>query len=283
MKIINKIILNFFLFSSCGLFAQSQDYEKSMMDKSGSMDVHYFENEPFCYTEEGKLKGIEIEILERFAKWLQEHKGVSLSLNFIAHDEFEGLYQSVKTAEGNHVGLGTISQTDKRMNEVDFSAPYLRNISVLISAAPVQTARDRTELKELLNNMQAYTLKGSIHEDHLRALYDGFGIAPKINYVKEPEEIFEKIKESPRNLGYVDVITFWKYIKSADAPVKMHKIANSTDEYFGFIFPKNSGWAFQFNEFFENGFGFTATKEYHKLLEKYLSYEIMNSVELMPY
>ncbi|MAY84987.1 MAG: hypothetical protein CMP59_12730 [Flavobacteriales bacterium] len=283
MKILNQLFLNLLLLASISVSAQSQAYEESMMNKSGTLEVHYFESEPICFVEEGKLKGIEIEILERFAQWLQDHKGVSISLNYTKHEAFDDLYNSIKAAKGSHIGVGTITRTRKRELEVDFSAPYLRNVSVLVSAAPVKTARSQQELKELLINMEAYTIKGSIHEEHLQALYDGFGIAPKINYVKDPVEIFEKIKESPRNLGYVDVITFWKYIKSADEPIKMHKIANSNDEYFGFIFPKNSGWAFEFNEFFESGFGFTSTKEYHKILEKYLSYEIMNSVELLPY
>ena len=60
----------------------------------------------------------------------------------------------------------------------------------------------------------------------------------------------------------------------------MHKIANISEERFGFIFPKDSDWNNIFNEFFESGFGFTATKVYHKILEKHLGYEIIEKVEL---
>jgi putative glutamine transport system substrate-binding protein len=247
------------------------------------MSIHYFENEPMFYKEGEVYKGIEVEILNRFAAWMKTYKGVNLTYKFQEHAEFNELFSSIKTAEGNHVGAGTVTRTAQRAENVDFSAPYLRNVSVMVTASAVKTARNQDELKELLGSMKAFTVKGSVHEQHLISMYKEFSMEPRIAYVTDPSEVFKMINESPRNFGYVDVITFWKYLKTAKNPVKMHKVANSTDEYFGFIFPKDSGWAAQFNEFFESGFGFTSTKEYHKMLEKYLSFEILKSVELLPY
>ena len=60
----------------------------------------------------------------------------------------------------------------------------------------------------------------------------------------------------------------------------MHSIANKTNEQFGFVMPLSSDWDIILNEFFESGFGFTSTKEYHKILEKHLSFEIIERVEL---
>ena len=57
-------------------------------------------------------------------------------------------------------------------------------------------------------------------------------------------------------------------------------IANKTNEYFGFVLPQTSDWDVVINEFFESGFGFTSTKEYHNILEKHLTFEIINKVEL---
>jgi hypothetical protein len=44
--------------------------------------------------------------------------------------------------------------------------------------------------------------------------------------------------------------------------------------------PKNSRYALYMNEFFESGFGFTATKKYHQILETYLGSEILDGVEI---
>lgn len=100
-------------------------------------------------------------------------------------------------------------------------------------------------------------------------------------YVNEAMEIPQKIKESAKYYGYVDAISFWKHLKAnPNHYIKMHSFANQTDEVFGFTMPKASDWETVINEFFESGFGFTATKEYHSILEKHLSFEIINKVEL---
>lgn len=262
--------------------AQNKQYEESISTKTGLMKVHYFNNPPAAYEENGQMKGIEIDVLEQFQIWLKKTKGITLNYEYKAFDDFGALYESVKALDGNLMGIGTIVITKEREGEVDFSAPYMKNVSVMVSSGNIKTARTEEELKTLLQDLQAYTVKESIHQDHLMDLYSKYGVAPRIKYLKNPVEVLEKIKESPRNFGYVDVITFWKYLKTSDQYVKMHSIANVRDENFGFIFPKNSGWANEFNEFFESGFGFTATKEYHKILEKHLSYEVLNSVELNP-
>jgi hypothetical protein len=44
--------------------------------------------------------------------------------------------------------------------------------------------------------------------------------------------------------------------------------------------PKSGLHAQYLSEFFESGFGFTSTKTYHQLLEKYLGYEIIDLVEI---
>lgn len=282
MRTIKLLIFSSLLFTMGFTHAQNNQYEATIENKSGSIYVHYFENAPAAYLSDGQLKGIEIDILEDFRTWINKNKGIDITFDYQAYTEFDELYNSIKEGEGNQMGIGTIAITDKRTQEVDFSAPYMKNLSILVTAGAVKTARTKEELKELLGIMQAVTVKGSIHEEHLIQLYREYKVEPKIKYIKDPMEVFAQIKDSPRNFGYVDVITFWKYLKTSDQYVKMHSIANYKNENFGFIFPKNSGWASQFNEFFESGFGYTATKAYHKILEKHLSYEVLNSVELNP-
>ncbi len=60
----------------------------------------------------------------------------------------------------------------------------------------------------------------------------------------------------------------------------MHRVANKSEEEFAFIFPLESDWNIIFNEFFESGFGFTSTKDYRRILERHLGYEILNKVEI---
>jgi len=62
--------------------------------------------------------------------------------------------------------------------------------------------------------------------------------------------------------------------------LKIHKVFTEAKEYLGFILPKKNEHEVYLNEFFESGFGFTSTKVYHQILEKYLGFEIIESVEI---
>ena len=91
----------------------------------------------------------------------------------------------------------------------------------------------------------------------------------------------EKIVSDNNYFGYVDIVAYWAFLKNNPSKfLKIQKVFNEPKEYLGFIMPKKSTHLNSINEFFESGFGFTSTKAYHQILEKYLGYEIIESVEI---
>lgn len=278
---VKQLLMIALVFLTSSLSAQK--LEQVMADKKGAIDVVYFQNEPYAYKNaKGQLVGIEIDIMNSFVNWMEKEKNVKLTLNFIAYEDFNKMLKIMGSENVAVVGLGSVTITEDRMKMVDFSAPYLKNVSVLVTDGAVPTARTIEALKEEVLSLTPVTVKGSVHEMHLKALYKEAGVEGKeFVYVTDGIDIPKKIKESGKYYGYVDIITFWKYLKSTENHyIKMHSIANRENEYFGFVFPKGQQWQFLFNEFFESGFGFTATKEYHAILEKHLGFEIMDRVEL---
>ena len=260
----------------------AQSFEEATANKKSEMNVYYFDNEPYAYkNDKGVLVGIEVDIMKSFVNWLKEEKGIELKLNFMLFNEFNTFYNEMRAAPINTIGLGSVTITDARSKEVKFSAPYLKNVSVLITDGSVPTARNEEDLKNDVLSLAPVTIKGSIHQTHLDELYKKEDMDREYVYVSDAIEIPMKIKESAKYYGYVDVISFWKYLKSnTDHYVKMHAIANKTNEVFGFVMPSLTDWDGAINEFFESGFGFTSTKEYHSILEKHLSFEIIDKVEL---
>ena len=262
--------------------SQAQEWEKVMDSKKGELNVYYYENAPYAYTaKNGKLAGIEIDIMNAFKEWLMEEKEIELKLNFTAYQEFDIFFNKIADGPSNSVGIGSVTIAEKREERVSFSAPYLKNVSVLITDGEIPTARNMDALTSLLSDLKPVTIKESIHKSHLDQLYKSTEVAPsEYIYVGDAEKILKKMKESSRYFGYVDIISFWKYLKNNKHYVKMHTIANKENEEFGFVFPKDSYWNSVVNEFFESGFGFTSTKAYHKILEKHLGFEIIEKVEI---
>jgi putative glutamine transport system substrate-binding protein len=186
----------------------------------------------------------------------------------------------MKESATNTVGAGTVSISEKRSMEVLFSPPYLNNISVLISDGKIKNSKDREELCKTFYELRPVTINGSIHEQHIIKLMKEAETYFELTYVDSPQEVTSKILSNSKYYGYIDIISYWQFLKTNSSYVKMHRAANIEGEQFAFIFSIESDWDKVFNEFFETGFGFTSTKDYRDILEKHLGYEILNKVEL---
>lgn len=244
-----------------------------------NINVHYFDQKPFAYMENGKMGGIEYEIIMAFSQWAKEKKNTDIKLNFKGYESFDEFFRSVAAGSPDDIGMGTVTINDERKEKVLFSAPYLNNISLLITDGRIKTLETMEDVAVNFKGLNGITIKGSTHEIYMEELKK-FLPGSTMQYVSHPSEIPVKIAADPKLFGYVDIITYWTFLKNNDHFIKIHRIANRDHESLGFIFPKNSEIIGLFNEFFESGFGFTATKKYHEILEKYMSHEILTTVEM---
>ncbi|MFT4755980.1 MAG: ABC-type amino acid transport substrate-binding protein, partial [Vicingaceae bacterium] len=145
----------------------AQSFENASESKKATLNVMYFENEPYAYkNEKGDLVGIEIDIMNSFVTWIKSEKGIELKLKFMPFSEFSSFYAQIQTAPMNSIGLGSVTITENRLNEVKFSAPYLKNVSVLITDGTVSTARNEEGLVNEILSLVPVTIKGSIHQTH---------------------------------------------------------------------------------------------------------------------
>lgn len=245
-----------------------------------NLTVHYFEQHPFAYSEDGTLTGIEVDIIHSFIAWAREKKGITIKATYKGYKDFKSFYTAVQIGSPNDMGAGTVTVTYDRRKEVQFSAPYLSNISVLVSAGSVPTLDKMEDMKDRFRGLTGITTKGSVHARYMEEIKTAFLPDMNIEYVESPEEIPGRISKDPKLFGYVDLITYWEYVKNHSDFIKIHRAASQEHERLSFIFPIRSDYALLFGEFFESGFGFTTTKKYKEILEKYLGHEVLTTVEL---
>lgn len=281
MKIRSKILAVSLVLLTSMTYSQENSWESVKTNRAGELTVLYNENEPFAYTgANNKVEGIEADILNYFVEWLWEKKKVKLKLNYEKASNFKTMFDEVTSGGSDIMGTGTVSITAKRRDFVQFSAPYLKNISVLVTNGSVPTLRKFNNVTNIFSGLTPVTIKGSIHEEHVKIIIKSSHTDTAPIYVEKPLEIINKIVENERYYGYIDIINYWSYVKSSSEYIKMHRVANKSEEEFAFIFPLESDWNIIFNEFFESGFGFTSTKDYRRILERHLGYEILNKVEI---
>lgn len=271
MRKLSLIIALFFCFS--GLRSQGSD----------SLIVNYYENFPYAYSEGGKLKGIEIDIIEEYVTWLKQKKNTSLIVSYVPYKEFGPFYSAVKAGRPNVIGLGSVTINKEREKDVLFSPPYLQNVAVLITAGRVNTAKvkNKEEVLKTLGGLNAIVVNKSTHVNYINDIKTAYLPTLKINTTESQSNVLEGIVSDNKMFGYVDIIAYWSFLKSNPSKfLKIQKVFNEPKEYLGVVMPKNSAQAANLSEFFESGFGFTSTKVYHQILEKYLGYEIIESVEI---
>ena len=245
--------------------------------------VHYYENFPFSYTSKsGKLEGIEIDIFRAFEKWAEERKGIRINSNYVSYSEFGNAYRRVKSeVNSNHIGMATVSITAKRQAEVDFSSPYLRNKSLLVSGGFAPTLSSLDEIASKFSPLTALTIQASIHEANLLRIKAEHFPDMKIEYRASANDIIDIVARNDGYFAFVDIVSFWYYVSTrADGYIKIQRGVSSEDEHFGFIFPKGDSRLKElFNEFMDGGFGFVASKAYEGIIQNYLGEDIRKYVD----
>jgi putative glutamine transport system substrate-binding protein len=248
-----------------------------------SLTVHYFDNYPYAYTLENTLKGIEVDIINEYVAWLKQKKNINIVVTYKGFKDFGAFYASVNEGSPKTIGIGSVTRNAEREKEVLFSPPYLHNVAVLITDGSVPTIRTKTpeEVSKVLGGLNAIVVGKSSHVAYINDIKKSYVPGMKISETANQTIVLDRIANGKNNFGYVDIVAYWAYIRNNPSKfLKIQKAFSETKETLGFIMPKKSIYASYIDEFFESGFGFTSTKMYQQILEKYLGYEIIESVEI---
>lgn len=281
MKNLTTILLTLIIsLSSLTTMAQMK-WQDAVYLKKATLNVLYFENKPFSYHEGENLKGLEVDLLEAFVQWAKKNKGIDISLNYKSYDDSKGVYYRIKVAVDNTVALGSYTIDKEKENEVDFSPPYLKHVSVLVTNGHVPLAQSTAELSISLSRLYVATVKGTVGESRLKdfrfknELYRG-----EVSFQDEPSDVLNIIANNERYYGFSDLISISQFLKQKYQYIKMQPITEDDNQYYGFALPNKSTWTNAFNEFLESGFGFAATKTYREILNKNLDYEVVKKSKL---
>ena len=257
MKNFYAIIIFFLSFTS---FAQSVD----------TLRINYLTQTPFAYTESSVAKGIEIDIINEYILWLKSKKKLNIYMKHVAFDDFDAFYASVKKGDKNTIGLGSVTISQDRALEIDFSAPYLKNVAFCVTNghAPDVKSKSSDEILRSLGSMNALTINNTSLHKYIVDLKKNYIQDLKISYKTDEIKILDEISRNVLCFGYVDAVGFWFYLKNNPGKfLKMQKILNQSKEELGIIMPKGSQHKALFNEFFAT---FKVSPAYRGILERYL-------------
>jgi ABC-type amino acid transport substrate-binding protein len=268
---LKKLALIFLILAFAGrTFAQNDD----------TLTVDYLSRSPLSFSENGKMKGIEVDIMNEYTSWLKQKKGITLIVKYNVFNDFDSFFSATQKLGKNGIGLGGTTINKEREKTVDFTAPYLKNVAFCITNGNAPDIKNKTseEIVRTLGSMTALTIQNTSLNSYIGELKKQYISDLKIQYYNTEAKILDDISKNVLNFGYVDAIGFWFFLKSNPQKVlKIQKSLSQSREEMGFVLPKGSRHKQLFNEFFTGPSGFKTTPAYRAILEKYLgSYMTQN-------
>ncbi|HSJ24937.1 MAG TPA: transporter substrate-binding domain-containing protein [Longimicrobiales bacterium] len=245
---------------------------------SGAIRVLYVPAGGFAYRDaDGRLTGVTVELMRHFAAWVGDEHGVSVEAEFVEEQDWRTFYNRVRDAGPGVFGVGNVTITEARRDELRFSPSYLTNVAVLISHEDVPELRRLEDADVAFQGLDALAFEGTLHETRLRELRDTHVPDAGVVMASSNDEILERVA-ARGHFAYIDAYNFWR-ARDAGAPLRRHTVGDDPAEEFGVIMPLGTDWGELMDRFFQRDGGYRGTAEYRELLVRHLGEPLTRALE----
>lgn len=251
----------------------SGSWESVKNQQEGTLLVYYLVNEPFIYTDKNtkQLTGIEYDLLQNFAQYLQDRYQVALKIHFKPTSSLSQLYQQVKNSPIDQavLGISSFSITPQRISEVGLTMPYCPDIEVLITNSAVPSVSNTEDFKKIMSDFTAlYIGQSSLAQnlDTIKHMVAGL----KTEEVPNSDDILQMVSNEIDKFGYIELPKYLLGLKQG-LRIKRQGIFKVNREGYTMLFPKGSDWSTPLNNYFKSH---TFKKQLPPLLEEYLGKDI---------
>ena len=249
--------------------AHSGQGDQAPTAEAPTLHVWYVPAQGWAYRDgSGKLTGVTVEILHAFANWLANERNLEPELVFKAEADWSVFYARVRDGDGPLFGLGNVTITDERAEELAFSPPYLYNIAVLVS--PVVTLADvqPRDIADHFAGLSALAFADTLHEQRLRSLARTHWPSMPIDRASSNDEIVAKVAEGT-HFAYLDAYNYYRALEQGLA-LQRHSAFDDPGEAFGIIMPLDNPWQAELERFFRADGGLLESAWYAELLARHL-------------
>jgi hypothetical protein len=233
----------------------------------------YVPSSGFAYRDgEGRLTGVTVELLRDFAAYVAEEYGIDLRVEWREEERWADFYGYVRDSRGGAFGIGNVTITEPRRDELDFSPPYLNNVAVLVTHQEVPELGAMEEIGEAFRGLVALPYPGTLHEMRLLAIRDRWLPGVEMRPVASNDELVALLADGG-HFGYIDVYNYWR-ARQAGEPLRRHPVGDDASETFGVILPHGSDWTPVMEAFFARDGGYAQSPRYRGLLREHLGDEL---------
>ncbi len=284
MKFLLSIFFSLVLLAPREIHAQKFDpgeigadsWKQVQAHKKGTVSVIWDPIDPFIYLDkDGKMVGVECEIMQSFVAWLKRQYGVDVNINWVTAGSFENIYPYIRDAKQPGLfGWSYFSITEDRKKEVQFSPPYMPDLNIVVTNNSMPVYGNNHDFIADLKKMTAYTMKATIMEADVNKLKDNFYPGLTVNFMRDDYKVLEEISNTRNGFGYVPLSIYISALQKG-VKVKRQPVLLARREGFAAIMPKNSDWGAPITEYFNTpSFKLFA----NKTIKKYLGSEVSDLI-----
>jgi ABC-type amino acid transport substrate-binding protein len=235
-----------------------------------ALTFYYVPSSGFAYHDpEGRLTGVTVELLRDFARYVVDAYWIDLDIRWLAEARWADFYQYVRDSEGGAFGIGNVTITEDRREELDFSPPYLSNVAVLVTHLEIPELGSMDEIPEVFRGLAALPYPGTLHEQRLDAIRERWLPDAPAHPVSSNDELVSILGADPGYFGYMDVYNYWR-AREAGQPLRRHPVGDDASETFGVILPRGSDWTPIITEFFQANGDYAQSERFRGLLRTHL-------------
>lgn len=260
------------LLSTTAAPENARSWHDALEHEGGVITLKYVASDGFAYYDDnGHLTGVTTEIFRDFVRWVEAEHNLSLTVHYIPFESWSEFYTAVRDAPDGTFGMGNVTITEARWNELDFSPAYMTNIAVLVTHRDTEELQQLSDMGTQFAHLDGLAFEGTLHETRLRTFRETLFPDMNISFAHSNNEIIERVASADRYFAYVDVYNFWR-ARDSGAPIRQHSVGDEPSEQFGFIMPDDSSWEPVIRRFFEafGEGGYLESGRYQSIMEEHL-------------
>lgn len=225
----------------------------------------------------GKPEGLCFDIMNAFATYVKTKTGITVTMKYQTENanDFTAYLKQVKDAKGGVFGVSNTTITAQRKQAYNFSPPYIKNISMILSHPSVPELAQIDKIATTFPGFKAITVKGSTNEARILNIKAKYFPGLVIEYVSSFSQVIDRVASDPKTFCDMDFTYYLKGLQSGKK-TKRHAVGDKPDEEFGILMPLSNDWSPLMTEFMNS---FTASSDYNKVVTKHLGQSVLQFIK----
>lgn len=234
--------------SAAGQKYQGNSWAEVKTGGKGTLTIVYYEQPGLIYKDNGQMKGVCVDILSDFAKFIQEKYSKAVTINYAGEErEFSGFLKVVQSTP-NILGVTNTSITEERKKILKFTPPFMTTQLVLLTNQSSPVLTNLKDLPKVYAGFSALVITGSTHMKYADMLKKQYYPDLNITYAPSSETVIKNLTANPKIFSILDFTEYVGVVRKK-LPIKRQDVDLGNAEELGFIMARQSDWDGLWKEF----------------------------------